>query len=125
MTPSTPRKDQAETPAGAHEAKRSFEKRLIQVDVPLIAGRIEPGSADELDELAERGDLGGMSFGFRVPKGGERWDGEHRTLLTVELAEVSVVSSWPAYEGTHVEARSRVAVLPVKLALAKRYLETL
>lgn len=30
--------------------------------------------------LAERGDLGGMSFGFNVPKGGESWAGERRTL---------------------------------------------
>lgn len=73
--------------------------------------------------LAERGDLGGMSFGFTVPKGGERWQGERRELLTVDLAEVSVVHAWPAYDGTVVQARSLVPPSP-RLMLARRWLES-
>lgn len=57
--------------------------------------------------LAERGDLGGMSFGFTVPKGGERWAGERRTLLSVGLKEISVVSAWPAYPDTSLALRAR------------------
>ena len=57
--------------------------------------------------LAERGDLGGMSFGFTVPEGGEAWEGETRTLTEILLREISVVSAWPAYEGTKVALRSR------------------
>ncbi|MGE0651512.1 MAG: HK97 family phage prohead protease [Alphaproteobacteria bacterium] len=71
--------------------------------------------------LAERGDLGGMSFGFTVPKGGERWQGKRRELLRLDLREISVVSAWPAYEGTIVAARMR---LPARLARARRFLET-
>lgn len=56
--------------------------------------------------LAERADLGGMSFGFTVPKGGERWDGERRTLLNVGLKEISVVSAWPAYPDTDIALRT-------------------
>ena len=56
--------------------------------------------------LAERGDLGGMSFGFTVPDGGENWNGDTRTLRSVNLMEISVVSAWPAYEGTEVALRS-------------------
>ncbi|BBC74407.1 primosome assembly protein PriA [Altererythrobacter sp. B11] len=59
--------------------------------------------------LAERGDLGGMSFGFRVPPGGDSWDGDHRTLETVDLKEISVVSAWPAYPDTSLALRSRPA----------------
>ncbi|MFG1204402.1 HK97 family phage prohead protease [Xanthobacter aminoxidans] len=59
--------------------------------------------------LAERGDLGGMSFGFQVPKGGDTWRGTHRTLRSVDLAEISVVQAWPAYEGTEIALRSRDA----------------
>lgn len=57
--------------------------------------------------LAERGDLGGMSFGFTVPNGGETWDGDTRTLRSIGLKEISVVSAWPAYEGTEVALRAR------------------
>jgi len=74
--------------------------------------------------LAERGDLGGMSFGFSVPDGGQRWQGDLRELVQVHLLEISVVSSWPAYEGTTVTARARQQVVPVRLSLAKKFLET-
>lgn len=57
--------------------------------------------------LAERGDLGGMSFGFVVPKDGERWTGNRRSLRTVALKEVSVVSAWPAYPDTELALRAR------------------
>lgn len=72
--------------------------------------------------LAERGDLGGMSFGFTVPDGGERWEGTKRELRTVNLVEISVVSAWPAYEGTSVVARSRQGA--PRLHLARLYLDT-
>ncbi|TVR06365.1 MAG: HK97 family phage prohead protease [Salinarimonadaceae bacterium] len=75
--------------------------------------------------LAERSDLGGMSFGFQVPAGGEEWVGELRTIRAAELFEISVVSAWPAYEGTTITARSRQIALPPRLALASRYLEIL
>ncbi len=58
--------------------------------------------------LAERGDLGGMSFGFTVPEGGEEWDGDIRTLRSIGLKEISVVSAWPAYEGTEVALRASI-----------------
>ncbi|MBB6192903.1 hypothetical protein FHS51_003157 [Sphingobium wenxiniae] len=57
--------------------------------------------------LAKRGDLGGMSFGFTVPKGGESWSGETRTLRTVDLKEISIVQAWPAYPDTEIALRSR------------------
>ena len=56
--------------------------------------------------LATRGDLGGMSFGFNVPAGGESWAGERRTLQRVNLHEISVVSAWPAYPDTSLALRA-------------------
>jgi HK97 family phage prohead protease len=70
--------------------------------------------------LAQRGDLGGASFGFVPFDGGEHWDGNRRTLTAIDLREISIVSAWPAYEGTTVNARSKAP----RLALARRYLET-
>jgi len=70
--------------------------------------------------LAERGDLGGMSFGFTVPDGGEVWEGRRRELRVIDLREISVVSAWPAYDGTEVVARSHTP----RLNNARLFLET-
>ena len=53
--------------------------------------------------LAERGDLGGVSIGFRAVE--DDWQGDLRELRSVELHEVSIVQSHAAYP-TSVEARS-------------------
>jgi HK97 family phage prohead protease len=66
--------------------------------------------------LAERNDLGGMSFAFRVNRDGEQWTGKRRELRAVDLVEISVVQAWPAYEGTSVAARSLV-MSPGRMAL--------
>jgi len=58
--------------------------------------------------LAERGDLGGMSFGFRVRD--ERMDGQRRELRAVDLFEVSVVQAWPS-----VRSRRSFTVSPAGL----------
>jgi Escherichia/Staphylococcus phage prohead protease len=77
--------------------------------------------------LAERGDIGGASFAFTVRD--EHWEGERRELRAVDLHEVSIVSAWPAYEGTIVQARARtlstVDNVAPRVAVARRYLETL
>jgi len=62
--------------------------------------------------LAERSDLGGMSFAFKVRPDGERWSGNRRELRSVDLAEVSVVLAHPAYAGTSIDVRSRPAEAP-------------
>lgn len=55
-----------------------------------------------------RGDLDQMSFAFRVPKGGDSWDADLRTLRNIELngGDVSVVT-YPANPNTSVSLRSR------------------
>jgi HK97 family phage prohead protease len=59
-------------------------------------------------EMARRGDLGGMSFGFRATD--EAWPSpSQRQLRAVDLLEISVVQAWPAYGGTSVAARSRAS----------------
>lgn len=77
--------------------------------------------------LAERGDIGGASFAFTVKA--ETWDGARRTLEAVDLHEISIVSAWPAYSGTIVQARSKSEapplILPPRVAVARRYLDSL
>lgn len=56
--------------------------------------------------MAERRDLGGMSFGFRPTD--EAWPtSETRELIAVDLLEVSIVQAFPAYSQTTITARSR------------------
>lgn len=74
-------------------------------------------------ELAERGDVGGASFAFTVAKDGERWTDDRRELRAVTLHEISIVSAWPAYDGTVVQARRRPAASG-KLIAVRRFLES-
>ena len=60
----------------------------------------------DLAALAERGDLGGCSFAFSVPPGGDHWNGDARELRNVDLDEVSIVQARPAYPGTEAHLRS-------------------
>jgi len=68
----------------------------------------------ETVELIRRGDLDGMSFGFRVDPDGAQWndDGTERVVTDVaELLEVSIVS-FPAYKDTVASVtRSRATEL--------------
>jgi hypothetical protein len=53
-----------------------------------------------------------MSFGFTIPRGGDRWsdDGRTRELREISLHEVSVVTGFPAYEATMAAVRSLSAL---------------
>lgn len=64
--------------------------------------------ARDLAVMMERGDVDSMSFGFSVPRNGDRWseDGATRELREVRLHEVSVVTGFPAYRATSATIRS-------------------
>ena len=104
----------ARTGSGTLRLEEDSRGLRFEIDVPdTTEGR-------DVLTLAERGDLGGMSFGFTVAKGGEHWSGQRRELRAVTLHEISVVHSWPAYSGTTVEPRAKTP----RLGTALRYLET-
>jgi len=89
----------------------------FDLDVPdTTAGR-------DVLALAERGDVGGASFGFMPRPAGETWDARRRTLIDVDLREISVVLAFPAYEGTTVAARSangmRLSLTRRRIAIAE------
>jgi HK97 family phage prohead protease len=58
--------------------------------------------------LAERGDLGGVSIGFRAKD--ENWQGQRRELRAVDLAEISIISAFAAYPDTSIAVRRRPPV---------------
>lgn len=108
----------ARTRSGTLKLSEDSRGLAFDIDVPNTSlGR-------DILEMAERSDLGGMSFAFTVPEGGEEWQGDTRTLNNVHLMEISVVSSFPAYSATSVQARHKV-IMPPRLLYARRYLETI
>lgn len=75
----------------------------------LVSDINTPNTTDgrDVSELVGRGDVDGMSFGFRVISDNWRMQNEEviRELLDVELFDVSVVT-YPAYRQTIVSVRS-------------------
>lgn len=103
----------ARTRTGTLRLNEDQRGLAFEIDVP------DTTLGNDVLAMADRGDLGGMSFGFAVRD--EDWNGRRRTLRAVELGEVSVVHSFPAYDGTSVTARFACP----RRSRAKRYLETL
>jgi len=107
----------ARTRSGTLRLSQDSRGLAFDLDVPdTQAGR-------DVLILAERGDLGGMSFGFTARD--DHWDGDRRELRAVDLYEISVVAAFPAYEGTVISARAKPSRFPVRdlAALKLRILE--
>lgn len=73
--------------------------------------------------LVQRGDVGGMSFGFNAID--ENWQGRRRELRQVTLHEISVIAAFPAYEGTTIDARAKEKGKTLSARLANIYLGSL
>lgn len=115
----------ATTRAGTLRLQEDSKGLLVDADLPpTTVGR-------DLSILMQRGDVDSMSFGFSVPRGGDKYsdDGTTRELKEVRLYEVSVVTGFPAYEATSASVRSldilaqRTEVDADKLAVAITQLE--
>lgn len=92
---------------------KSGTLRLVEDSKGLRAEIDVPDTSDGRDlwTLVERGDISGMSFGFRVTK--QEWDESGdmpiRTIRGIELFEVSAVA-FPAYDDTSIGVRSLEAI---------------
>jgi hypothetical protein len=117
---------------GAFRASNKFDVKLLwqhQHDKPLastsggtlklldspksmnIIAHLDPSITYHADALAavKRRDASGLSFGFRIPEGGDRWttdsDGNRiRELRNIEAREFSVVT-FPAYPDSQATVR--------------------
>lgn len=89
------------TVAGTLRLSQDERGLFVEIDLP------DTTDGRDLAVQLERGDITGMSFGFRVLK--EEWDETGampvRTILAVELYEVSAVA-FPAYADTELALRS-------------------
>jgi HK97 family phage prohead protease len=77
----------------------------------------------DIAELLRTNVIDSMSFGFNVIKDTWSRDGQTRTLDSVRLFEVSIVS-FPAYESTTAQVRSQPTINPDQLADALLKLES-
>ena len=106
-----PKQVLARTRSGTLRLSEDSHGLAFEFDVPNTRiGR-------DILELSERGDIGGMSFGFNVAKGGERMVEGVREVRDVVLHEISVVSSFPAYSQTTVSARSALETAQRRMKL--------
>ena len=94
---------------------------LTDADLP------DTSYARDLAVVMERGDVDSMSFGFSVPRNGDRWseDGAVRELREVRLHEVSVVTGFPAYRATSATLRSIDALAEIVGGDANKLAEAL
>ena len=90
----------ARTGSGTLRLSEDARGLSFEIDVPDTAlGR-------DILTLAERRDLGGMSFGFIATN--EAWPArDRRELRAADLLEISIVQAHPAYSQTTVSARSQ------------------
>lgn len=91
----------ARTRSGTLQLSEDSRGLAFDISVP------DTQTGHDILELARRGDLGGMSFGFNPVD--ENINGNIRELREIELVEISVVLAFPAYQGTTVNARSGYA----------------
>lgn len=106
----------ARTRSGTLRLSADSRGLAFDLDVPdTQAGR-------DVLALAERNDLGGMSFGFNAKD--DHVTGSSRELRVVDLYEISVVAAFPAYADTVVQARTQ-PVQMLNLAHAARTLKIL
>ncbi len=76
------------------------DERGLRVDALLDPS--DPDAASVLSKVRNEAQSMGWSFGFTIPKNGDEWEGDQRTLREVNLFEVSVLSAGqtPAYPAT-------------------------
>lgn len=91
----------------------SEDTRGLHFDIDLPSTNL---GRDTL-EMAQRSDLGGMSFGFFAVD--DPYIEDVRELRKVNLFEISIVQAHPAYQHTVIQARSKLSTHP-RLMAAQR-----
>lgn len=91
------------TSAGTLSLGKDERGLWFQLDMP------DTQYSRDVQTLVERGDIRGMSFGFRLPRSGERFTREDGSAVRelvqdIDLKEITV-TSLPAYEQTSLQLR--------------------
>jgi uncharacterized protein len=104
---------------------RGGSMQLVEDDrgLKVTATLPQTSRGKDVAELLRTKVIDSMSFGFNVIKDTWSRDGQTRTLDSVRLFEVSIVS-FPAYESTTAQVRSQPTINPDQLADALLKLES-
>lgn len=89
---------------------KTMQLEIGPAGLRMAAQLPDTGEARSVYTAVQRGDLSGMSFAFKVPKGGDKYDANTRTreIFKIEkVLECSVVP-FPAYPQASVEARAAI-----------------
>lgn len=87
---------------------KTMQLSLSQAGLELEAALPETEGAKEVYTAVKRGDLSGMSFAFKVPKGGDKYNPATRTreIFKIDAVLECSVVPFPAYQQASVEARA-------------------
>lgn len=117
--------DTSKIPLARSRRNNGNSTMLLSVDPEGLAIRVNLDTVNNADARAlysavERGDITGMSFMFSVR--GEEWDNldtDHPTRKITDIGSVVEVSAvtFPAYEATDIQARSKEALDNARTAL--------
>lgn len=89
---------------------KTMQLSITSRGLELEASLPDTEEARAVHTAVQRGDLSGMSFSFKVPKGGDSYDPKTNTRSITKIEKVlecSVVP-FPAYPATSVEARAEM-----------------
>jgi HK97 family phage prohead protease len=89
---------------------KTMRLELTPAGLRMTANLPDTEEARSVHTAVERGDLSGMSFAFKVPAGGDKYNPATRTREIFKIGKVlecSVVP-FPAYPQTSVEARAAI-----------------
>lgn len=91
-------------------AKTPKTMQLIKdsAGLKMVAHLLDTEEAKSVYTAVKRGDLSGMSFAFKVPSGGDKYNPKTNTREIFKISEIYEISivPFPAYPQTSVEARS-------------------
>lgn len=104
---------------------RTPKTMSFEVDTAGLTMRAELPDTEEgrsVYTAVKRKDLSGMSFAFKVPKGGSRYDAKTntRTITKIEKVYEFSITPFPAYPQTSVEARAQIESTLTKLKAQER-----
>ena len=87
-------------------ANRSLRLRETDAGLEFDLSLPDTSLGRDVHAMATEGLLGGVSIGFDMSSSQATYSGRKRTLTEVDLREISVVSAFPAYPQTSVQART-------------------